>query len=50
MMGWTDRDLSILQLEFTLHERDLGKTNTKTDVMGSQNAVVGLQSHKRGMW
>lgn len=50
MVGWIDRGSSILQLEFTLCERDLGKTKVKPDVMGNQNAVVGLQYYKSGMW
>lgn len=49
IVGWIDRDLSILQLEFNLHQRHLTKTRIKQDVIGSQNDVVGLQSHKSGM-
>lgn len=50
MVGWIDADVSILQIEFALNERDLGKTKIKTDVIDSLNALVVLQSHKSRLW
>lgn len=50
MGGWIYRDSSILQLEFTFLQRDLGGKQIKPDAMGNQDAVVGLQSHKSSMW
>lgn len=50
MVGWTDAEAFILQTEFALNERDLGKTKIKRDVMDSLNALVVLQSHKSRLW